>query len=74
MIEKDDIESKDFSMILPRRIAKIQFVAITLEGMALDQEGHFQNLIDGFYEGMSLVLGDVADDLETIHRALYRSD
>ena len=68
MIDKQDIESKDFSLALPELIGKIQFVGSSLLNIAYMKEGFIPK--NSFYLGSGVILNEVVEDLEAINKAL----
>ncbi len=70
MIDKDNLERKDFSIVLPNLIAKIQFVGSSLIN-SVDTTGRTIEIEDEFMYGSGLILYDVLEDLQAINKALY---
>ena len=70
MINKSEIENKDFSMTIPVIITKLITVSESLQ-IRDDRRDWIDNEV---MEGFGLILEDVIDDLRTINKALYWSD
>ena len=70
MIDKRNIERKDFSIVLPNLISKIQFVGSSLINTP-DIENHTIEIESDFMYGSGLILYDVLEDLQAIDKALY---
>jgi len=69
MIDKENIESKDFSCVLPNIINKLQAIA----SIAIyNTEGEIDNLTyEDFSHGLGFIIQDAVDDLRLINSALY---
>jgi len=70
MIDKDNLERKDFSIVLPNLISKIQFVGSSLIN-STDIKNHTIEIENEFIYGSGLILHEISEDLELIHKALY---
>ncbi|MBC8460564.1 MAG: hypothetical protein H8D67_21480 [Deltaproteobacteria bacterium] len=70
MISQNDIERKDFSICLPRIIAKINFMACAIGNC---RHVEFCGLFDspGDFEAVGDILTEAADDLAKINKTLY---
>ena len=68
MIDKDSIETKDFSIELPDLMAKIQFIGSSFINAAYEK-GFVPS--DEFLHGSGLILNEVFRDLKLINKALY---
>lgn len=65
MIDQLNIETKDFSIALPRIISKISGFAMLLGSTATD------HLTNEEFWGLQGMLEDIVDDLKVINDALY---
>ena len=68
MINKDDLENKDFSLVLPELIGKIQAAASSFVNTSYMKEGFIP--LNCFWLGFGTILNEVADDLTMIDEAL----
>ena len=67
MIDKHDLETKDFSLCLPELIGKIQAIGSSLVNLY-----YLKEFIpsDSFWLGFGTILNEVTDDLRKIDEAL----
>lgn len=71
VIDEKDVKSKDFSIVFPRIIQKIEAVAQALINLTDDESIQFNIFaLNGFGE----ILDDATNDLAKMNRALYPSD
>lgn len=69
MIDKDDIESKDFSLVLPVIISKLQAIAYLTK---YNSDSEIDNSKDqDLTHGLGAIIEDAVDDLRQINNALY---
>jgi hypothetical protein len=66
MIDKDEIESKDFSSALPRLIGQLRFIGLGLAGYQYVDDLGAEDL-----NGAGWFLLGIAEDLNKISKALY---
>ena len=70
MINKYVLKSKDFALVLPEMIAKIQFIGSSLINAGITKE-FIQKDEFIFMYGSGLILTEIFKDLELINKALY---
>lgn len=71
MINQLDIETKDFSLSLPNATDKIKGISSLMISAGFAENNCLEE--DGL-KGIGNILWEVAEDLETINKALYSSD
>ena len=69
MIDKDNIESKDFSMAFPEIISKLPFISYVTKYNSDEQIDY--SVDNDFTHGLGFIIQDAVDDLRQIYNALY---
>lgn len=72
IVTQDEIEMKDFSVVLPRVIAKLESIGWLLTESTFHGV-EFGNA-DSDVQGIGYIMGDAAEELKTINKALYGHD
>ena len=69
MLNKENLESKDFSLVLPKLIAKIEAVGSSLSNYSYMEEDFYPSTES--CRGFGTILTEIVYDLEIINQVLY---